>query len=286
MELAAQEMFQFFMNFLSVDAKYAWNKIAHEQTQSDPYTNIQGVSRKGPRGYLCKSFNDCIKFHLLTMFLNNMAEQERYNITNVLKNPKCVSIYQFVQYVEQLNFYIAQLPCWFYSPSAMPKPIPIKVPLTEADLASHVLRMCPLTRQNHFNLHEKGMTPVDMCLLLMSLETIECVCSQEKSYAESNKKTSNKSKKGNKRPGMESMARVPKKVCFKKHCNLCKRHGSAYTMHNTKACHNYEKDRLDSADFCTAKKCGKKPNPTKNLFAQLGKKSKKLEKAIKKQGAK
>jgi hypothetical protein len=49
-------------------------------------------------------------FHLLTVFPNNAAEQERYYITNVLKKPQRVSIRQFVQRVEQLNSYIAQLP--------------------------------------------------------------------------------------------------------------------------------------------------------------------------------
>jgi hypothetical protein len=43
-ESAAKEMFQFCVNFLSVDAKYAWNKIAIEQTQSNPYTDLQGIS--------------------------------------------------------------------------------------------------------------------------------------------------------------------------------------------------------------------------------------------------
>jgi hypothetical protein len=94
-ELSAQEMFQLYANFLSIDAKYAWNKIAHKQTQSDPYTDLQAISRKGPRGYLHKSFNDWVKFHLLAMFLNNAAEQERYYITTCSRNPSvsaCVSL--------------------------------------------------------------------------------------------------------------------------------------------------------------------------------------------------
>jgi hypothetical protein len=33
-ELAAQEMFQLYENLLSIDAKYVWNKIVQEQTQS------------------------------------------------------------------------------------------------------------------------------------------------------------------------------------------------------------------------------------------------------------
>jgi hypothetical protein len=77
-ESAAKDMFQFYANLLSIDAKYTWNKIIQEQMQSNPYTDLQGVSKKGPRGLAHKSFDDCVMFHLLTMFPNNMAEQERY----------------------------------------------------------------------------------------------------------------------------------------------------------------------------------------------------------------
>ncbi len=51
-ESAAKDMFQFYANLLSMDAKYAWNKIVQEQTQSDPYIDLQGISKKGPRGPL------------------------------------------------------------------------------------------------------------------------------------------------------------------------------------------------------------------------------------------
>jgi hypothetical protein len=102
--------------------------------------------------------------------------------------------------------------------------------------------MCPLTWQDHFNLYKKGMTPVDMPSLHMSLEAVEHGCTQEKSNAKSNKKASNKRKKGNKRPGTESTIRVPKKVCFEKDYGLHKKHGGMYTMYNTKNCHKYEKD--------------------------------------------
>jgi hypothetical protein len=96
-------------------------------------------------------------FHLLTMFPNNAAEQERYYITNVLKKPQCISIRRFVQRVEQINSYISQLPCRYYSPSAKAGTIPMNVAFPEADLASHVLRMCPHMWQDQFNLHKKGL---------------------------------------------------------------------------------------------------------------------------------
>jgi hypothetical protein len=116
-EAAATKMFQFYANLLSSDDKFMWNKIVKEQTEADPFKDLQGVSRKDPRGLLRESFDDCVMFHLLTVFPNNAAEQEKYYLSNVLKKPQRVGIHQFVQRVEQLNAYIAQLPCWYYSPS-------------------------------------------------------------------------------------------------------------------------------------------------------------------------
>ncbi len=117
--------------------------------------------------------------------------------------------------------------------------------------------------------------------LLLSLKTIERVCTQEKSNAQFNKKASRKGKKGNKRPDTNSMGMGPKKACTKKHCNLCKKHGGPYTMHNTKDCSKYEKDGMEKSDFYTTNKGRKNPNPTKQSFVQLSEKMDKLKKTIK-----
>ncbi len=82
-------------------------------------------------------------FHLLTVFPNNAAEQGKYYLSNVLKKPQRVGVRQFVQRIEQLNAYVVQLPCWYYSPNYVNGMMPANVLFTEADLASHVLRMCP-----------------------------------------------------------------------------------------------------------------------------------------------
>ncbi len=92
-------------------------------------------------------------------------------------------------------------------------------------------------------MNKKGMTPMDMRLHLTSLEVIKRVCTHEKAKLESSRKASHKSKKGKKHLGTKSKVRVPKKVCFKKHCDLYKRHGGMYTMHNTRDCCRFEKDR-------------------------------------------
>jgi hypothetical protein len=83
--------------------------------------------------------------------------------------------------------------------------------------------------------------------------------------------------------------RVPesrKKVRAEKHCDLCKKHGGAYTTHNTRDCCRFEKDGTEKADFHAAKKGGKKPNPTKQSFTQLSEKLDKLEKVLKKKDTK
>jgi hypothetical protein len=221
-------------------------------------------------------------FHLLTVFPNNAAEKEKYYLSNVLKKPKWVGVCQFIQCLEQLNIYVVQLPCWYYSPRYKPGMTPADVPFTEADLVSHVLWMCPHVWKDQHNLHKKGMTPVDMCSLLTFLDAIEHICTQERAHVQSRKKASQKRNAGTKQPSTGSTNRVPKRVHFEKPCKLCKKLGGAHTTHTTKDCQQNEKDGMVKADLCTAKKAGKKPNPAKQSFTQLSKKLDKLEKSLKK----
>ncbi len=209
MTAAANLMFTFYLNLLSLKSKYAWNKIVFEQMEGNPYVNLQGVSLEGPRGMSRESFNDCIMFHLLTAFPINAAEQEKYYILNVLKKPQRINVHQFVRCVEQLNAYIAQMPCFYYSPNANASTKPKNVSFTEAELGSHVLHMCPLQWQDQYNMNKKGMTLMDMHSLLILLKVIKCVCTYKKGTLESSKKSSYKSKKEKKPPGTKSTVRVP-----------------------------------------------------------------------------
>jgi hypothetical protein len=56
----------------------------------------------------------------------------------------------------------------------------------------------------------------------------------------------------------------------------------AHATHSTGECRKYEKDKTLKASFRAAKKGGKKSYPLNQNFAQLTKKIKKLEKALKK----
>jgi hypothetical protein len=85
--------------------------------------------------------------------------------------------------------------------------------------------MCPHLWQDKFNLQKKDMTPVDIRSLLLSLEAIKHVSTQESSNAQSTEKSSHKGEKGNKRPGTKYTGKVPNKAGTKKHCDFCKKQG-------------------------------------------------------------
>jgi hypothetical protein len=175
---AASQMFAFYSNLLSPESKNSWNKIINsKQAKSNLFVNLQGVSLEGPRGISHESFNNCVMFHLLTAFPINAAEQEKYYITNVLKKPQRINVHQFIPHVEQLNAYFHQMPCYYYSPNANASTKPENFPFTKAELGrSHVLCMCTIQWQDQYNMNKKGMTLMDMRLLLTLSEAIKRVC--------------------------------------------------------------------------------------------------------------
>jgi hypothetical protein len=136
--------------------------------------------------------------------------------------------------------------------------------------------MYPPQWQDQYNMNKKGMKPMDMRSLLTSLEAIKRVCTYKKGKLESSKKSSHMGKKGEKRRGTNSTVKVPKKVHFAKHSNLCKKHGGAYTTHNTHDCHRFEKEGKAKSNFRATKKGGKKGNLVNHNFAQLTEKIEKL----------
>jgi hypothetical protein len=125
-------MFSFYSNLLSPKSKYAWNKIVSEQTESNPYVNLQGNTLEGPREMSRQSLHECVVFHLFTAFPINAA-------------PQRINERQFVWRVEQLNAYITQMLCFYYSPHTNASTKPKNIPFTEAKLGAHVLHMCPLS---------------------------------------------------------------------------------------------------------------------------------------------
>ncbi len=114
---------------------------------------------------------ECVTFHLQSVFCPNAAEAVKFYITNTPKKPNRVPIWQFFVRVEQLNSYLKNSLSLFQSPKTNSATKPV-MPLEDADLATHLLRMCPVKWQRQYDLMENS-TPVSTRALLMVLENIE-----------------------------------------------------------------------------------------------------------------
>eukprot|EP00804_Cyclotella_cryptica_P008289 CCRYP_016489-RA/>CCRYP_016489-RA protein AED:0.39 eAED:1.00 QI:0/0/0/1/1/1/2/0/392 len=201
---AGAKPFELYGNLLSDEARQPWEKIIKAQVTKAPWEDIKGVPHKETPTY-CR-----------------------------------VSIRQFFVRVEQLNSYLETLPCLYYSPKANQATKKV-LPLDDADLATHLLRMCPAKWQTQYDLTE-NTTPVSTRALLLVLENIE-------NNAELNNKpaSTTKAKGADTKRKMESMdSRIPKKPkkvgWTEKHCVLCKKHGGPRKSHNTHDCRHYNKD--------------------------------------------
>ena len=58
MTVATSKMFLFYLNLLSPESEYPWNKIVSKQMESNPYVNLQGDTLEGPRGMSHQSFHN------------------------------------------------------------------------------------------------------------------------------------------------------------------------------------------------------------------------------------
>eukprot|EP00804_Cyclotella_cryptica_P012152 CCRYP_009841-RA/>CCRYP_009841-RA protein AED:0.19 eAED:0.61 QI:0/0/0/1/1/1/2/0/435 len=273
-EQVANQIFQLYSNFLSEEARQPWSKILAEQIDCSPWKDLRGNVHNTPRNKTWASFMECVTFHLLTVFRNDAAEAQRYYISNGLKKPNR----QFVQRVQQLNDYLELLPCLYQSNRATPATKKVG-PIDDADLAGHILCMCPGTWQAQYEL--KAET-VPQCVrdLLDDLEKIEKAFPTERD--QSAKKGKLNPSESNKRKMVSLNEPIPKKVRkMARHCALCKKHG-AHATHNTSDCRKYEKDGKPKTGFGKGKHGSTAlDKKTASAFAQLSAKVEKLEKANK-----
>jgi hypothetical protein len=89
----------------------------------------------------------------------------------MLRKPNRVPICQFLRRVEQLNSYLENFPCLYYSSNASRVTKMVK-PFDDADLMTHLLHMCPAKWQSQYDLMEKT-TLVSIRALLPILKKIE-----------------------------------------------------------------------------------------------------------------
>jgi len=286
---AAEGFFSLYANLLSVEARIAWDKIVSRQIGVTPWTNLKGKTQNTIQEKTKASFDDCTKFHLMTVFSEDAAEQQKFYISNCLKKPTRVTVRAFFTRVEQLNSYVALLPSLFNSPRATPATKRVEQ-FDEAELANVLLRICPDSWQNQYDLIQETI-PQDSRKLLVVLENIEKLTASTTVQAKppnsnnGNAKANGKTDTNGKRKNTDSSSgRIPrKKRAEKRHCVLCSKYGGAEDTHNTKECAKWDSDgKLKSSWGDDSKSAGKKKKSDGNAFAQLLDRFSKMEKTIKK----
>ncbi len=111
----ANQVFQFYSNFLLDEVRQSWSKMLAEQIDCSQWKDLRGNVHNTPRSKTWDSFMECVRFHLLMVLCNDAAKAQRYYISNGLKKPNQVPIWQFVQHVQQLNDYLERLACLYQS---------------------------------------------------------------------------------------------------------------------------------------------------------------------------
>ena len=127
-------MFVLYKNLLSKNARLKWTNIVASQIGANPRTDLKETVHAEPQSPLVQSFEDCVTFHLLTVFPQDSAEQERYYVNVHLKKPARALICHFVGQVKQINSYLGWLPVVIDSPKTISKTKRIE-PFDEANLA-------------------------------------------------------------------------------------------------------------------------------------------------------
>ncbi len=137
--------------------------------------------------------------------------------------PQQAPVRYFFQRVEQLNSYLLHLPCTYDSPRATAATKPVQS-FDEAELANLLIRNCPESWQDQYNLTQDSI-PQSVRKLLGILENVEKVVAnsnaKERAKKESTEKATGKCKKGECKGSRSTDYRIPKKVRVEKSCVLC-----------------------------------------------------------------
>eukprot|EP00804_Cyclotella_cryptica_P019778 CCRYP_009682-RA/>CCRYP_009682-RA protein AED:0.44 eAED:0.96 QI:0/0/0/1/0/0.33/3/0/306 len=224
---------------------------------------------------------------LAVVFRHDAGKALKYYITNTLKKPNRVSIRQFFVQVEQLNSYLETLPCLYYSPKANQATKKI-LPLDDADLATHLLCMCPAKWQTQYDLTE-NTTPVSTRALILVLENIENNAELDNKPANTTKAKGadmkrNTANEKHREDGVNGLPH-PQEAQEGFRCVLCKKHGGLHKSHNTRDCRRYHKDGTPIKRNGGAGKPGSKERKPEGVnFAQIVRAE--LKKALRKKSSK
>jgi hypothetical protein len=265
-------------NFFRGDGKAPWDKIVHEQTEKDPWINLQGVEQKGVRGKTLMAWRDCYTAMLKTVFANNAAEQQKFYIT-LLKLPHKQKLHAFLQRVTKLAGYVGELPSIIHSSDATDATKPVE-PYGDGELATIMLHSMPHRWQTQWNLGHKA--PANPGYLLDNMEKIELAIPLRNDRGSSKNKVSfsKMTKMTDKIPKKKSQAAKHEKASVKS-CALCKKYGGASNTHHTGDCKKYDHQGNLKKGF-KGKRDSSTPPGVNKSYAQLYAEAQKLKATTKK----
>ncbi len=71
----ARKMFVLYENLLRKNARHKWTTVVESQVDAATWKDLRGTEHTVARVHSLQSFEDCVKFHLLSVFLPDAAEQ-------------------------------------------------------------------------------------------------------------------------------------------------------------------------------------------------------------------
>jgi len=140
----------------------------------DPWEDLKGIKHGGIRMRSSKSLWECIKFHKLTVYSIDAAEQQRLYILCHLKKPARSSIRAHMTWMETLHKYLEQLLMIKNSPQAVASTECGNVPFNKSMLASILLNHLPGAWRNQYNVTHSIVLESPRAILL-DLENLEKV---------------------------------------------------------------------------------------------------------------
>ncbi len=82
MSEVARKMFVLYKNLLRENAWHKWTTIVESQVEAPTWTDLKGIVHTVARVPSLQSFEDCVKFHLLSVFPLD-TEQNRKGIISM-----------------------------------------------------------------------------------------------------------------------------------------------------------------------------------------------------------
>ena len=169
------EDFLLYELLLSEDLRKNWVQCVSKICDGPVWTDENGTVHNEPHGRTWDSLERSTREWLLCQFPQDAAEQQRHYLSHYVVCPQCMKIPNFVSRMEQLNGYIAYLPCRKDSTTVATSTTErMNHSFHENELAGIILNCFPTKYENQYYLNN-GTVPSEVGPLRDKLMQIEKV---------------------------------------------------------------------------------------------------------------